>query len=57
MIPTVNLRWVPDLSTEPDPLSMPKILQQWWMDIDSGVYIPDSPSGTAGEWRDVPLVK
>jgi len=31
-----------------------KILQQWWSsNVD--VYIPSSPDGSAGEWRDVPL--
>ena len=34
-----------------------KVLQQWWHSTEFDVCIANSPSGSAGQWVDVGLVK
>lgn len=32
-----------------------RVLQQWWHTTQVDVFLRSSPSGSPGEWRDVPV--
>jgi len=34
-----------------------RILQQWWEDKSCDVHVHGSPTGSPGEWKDVPIEK
>jgi|LauGreDrversion4_2_1035121.scaffolds.fasta_scaffold43650_6 hypothetical protein len=54
MKPTSHLRFVERAVVSMGDVQQVRILQQWWSgNLD--VYIPSSPDGRSGEWRDVPL--
>lgn len=66
MKPTNHLRYeerrikMPPFYVAPDggpAYQIVHVLQQWWEDCSTDVYVPSSPSGSPGLWRDVDVVK